>query len=46
MLMEVNVNISGMSWKEVTEFYLRELDKDYPEGFWVDSAESSLSEVD
>lgn len=46
MLMEVNVNISDMSWKEVTEFYLRELDKDYPEGFWVDSAESSLSEVD
>ena len=46
MLMEVNVNISDMSWKEVTEFYLRELDKDYPEGFWVDSAESSLSDVD
>ena len=46
MLMEVNVNISDMSWKEVTEFYLRELDKDYPEGFWVDLAESSLSEVD
>lgn len=46
MLMEVNVNISDMSWKEVTEFYLRELDKDYPEGFWLDSAESSLSDVD
>ena len=27
------------SWKEIVELYLAELDKDYPEGLWVDPAE-------
>lgn len=28
-----------MSWKEVIELTQTELDKDFPEGLWVDSGE-------
>lgn len=34
--------IEKKSWKEVTELYMKELDKDFPEGQWVDPAEADL----
>ena len=28
------------SWKEITELYEKEMIRDYPEGLWVDPAET------
>jgi len=30
------------SWKEITELYEKELLRDYPEGLWVDPAETEV----
>lgn len=36
---EDNVN-TIQSWKEITELYEKEMIRDYPEGLWVDPAET------
>jgi hypothetical protein len=33
------------SWKEVTELYEKEMIRDYPEGLWVDPAESEADSI-
>jgi hypothetical protein len=30
------------SWKEITELYEKEMIRDYPEGLWVDPAETEV----
>ena len=30
------------SWKEITELYEKEMIRDYPEGLWVDPAETEI----
>jgi hypothetical protein len=33
------------SWKEITELYEKEMIRDYPEGLWVDPAESEADSI-
>jgi len=33
------------SWKEITELYEKEMIRDYPEGLWVDPAESEVDSI-
>ena len=41
---EDNMN-TIQSWKEVTELYEKEMIRDYPEGLWVDPAESEADSI-
>jgi hypothetical protein len=33
------------SWKEITELYEKEMIRDYPEGLWVDPAETEADSI-
>ena len=33
------------SWKEITELYEKEMIRDYPEGLWVDPAETETDSI-
>lgn len=37
--------IQLQSWKEITELYEKEMIRDYPEGLWVDPAETEADSI-